>query len=78
MNPSDEERIIETMRLALRSAEADIEGIIEVDLVGVEHPIHQTLVEIQDALAKVDERAWEDEPVKWQASKKHPYGVERA
>ena len=62
MNPSDEERmdiircheIIETMRLALLSAEADIEGIIEVDLVGVEHPIHQTLVEIQDALAKVE------------------------
>ena len=62
MNPSDEERmdiircheIIEIMRLALRSAEADIEGIIEVDLVGVEHPIHQTLVEIQDALAKVE------------------------
>ena len=61
MNPSDEERmdiircheIIETMRLALLSAEADIEGIIEVDLVGVEHPVHQTLVEIQDALAKV-------------------------
>ena len=61
MNPSDEERmdiircheIIEIMRLALRSAEADIEGIIEVDLVGVEHPVHQTLVEIQDALAKV-------------------------
>ena len=62
MNPSDEERmdiircheIIETMRLALLSAEADIEGIIEVDLVGVEHPVHQTLVEIQDALAKVE------------------------
>ena len=62
MNPSDEERmdiihcheIIETMRLALLSAEVDIEGIIEVDLVGVEHPIHQTLVEIQDALAKVE------------------------
>ena len=61
MNPSDEERmdiircheIIETMRLALLSAEADIEGIIEVDLVGVEHPVHQTLVEIQNALAKV-------------------------
>ena len=61
MNPSDEERmdiircheIIETMRLALLSAEVDIEGIIEVDLVGVEHPVHQTLVEIQDALAKV-------------------------
>ena len=61
MNPSDEERldivrcheIIDTMRLALLSAEADIEGIIEVDLVGVEHPVHQTLVEIQNALAKV-------------------------
>ena len=61
MNPSDEERmdiircheIIETMRLALLSAEVDIEGIIEVDLVGVEHPVHQTLIEIQNALAKV-------------------------
>jgi len=61
VNPSDEERmdiircheIIETMRLALLSAEADIEGIIEVDLVGVEHPVHQTHVEIQNALAKV-------------------------
>ena len=61
MNPSDEERmdiircheIIETMRLALLSAEVDIEGIIEVVLVGVEHPVHQTLIEIQNALAKV-------------------------
>ena len=49
-----EEELIDIMEKALRSAEVDIEGIIEVDLVGVEHPIHQTLVEIQDALAKVE------------------------
>ena len=59
MNPSDEERmdiircheIIETMRLALLSAEADIEGIIESGLVEGEHPVHQTLKEICEALA---------------------------
>ena len=48
-----EEELIDIMENALRSADVDIEGIIEVDLVGVEHPVHQTLVEIQNALAKV-------------------------
>jgi len=48
-----EEELIDIMEKALRSAEVDIEGIIEVALVGVEHPIHQTLIEIQNALAKV-------------------------
>ena len=47
------EELIDELIKALLCAEADIEGIIEVDLVGVEHPVHQTLVEIQNALAKV-------------------------
>ena len=47
-----EEELIDIMEKALRSAEVDIESIIEVDLVGVEHPIHQTLIEIQKVLAK--------------------------
>jgi len=46
------EELIDELIKALLCAEADIEGIIEVDLVGVEHPVHQTLVEIQNVLAK--------------------------
>ena len=34
-----EEELIDIMEKALRSAEVDIEGIIEVALVGVEHKI---------------------------------------
>ena len=34
---------------------------------------HEVIVDAENP-----EWAWEDKPVKWQASKKHPYGVERA
>ena len=47
-----EEELIDMLCRALVCAEADIEGIIEVDLVGMEHPIHQTLRDIQKVLAK--------------------------
>ena len=41
----------DTMRLALLCAEADIEGIIGSGLVEGDHPVHQTLKDIQKALA---------------------------